>query len=371
MVVGSGAAEELIEGFVDRPQSLRLDIDSGKLYWSVAVASPAPGSAAIQRSSLDGSDLENLLFSGSCNPYCPISAMALNETADSLYWFTWDGSFPAIHSLFRSTRTGSDVNLLNTFDNVVLDVVLDASNRQLFWIEGKLPGALADHAIWKASLQGTNPEQVLSVFDGPPPTTANLAVDIDDDRIYWVTDSRAVRRARFDGSEIENLITIEGDSTVLGDIALDVPNGKMYWSATYGGINTFPSGVIHRANLDGSGIEELVRINPGSIGAFAIDFTGLVSRESVALPSAVELGSAYPNPANESTNIPVSLSQSAFVTLTVFDLLGRKQKVVDARLRPGGEHHVFVRTDDLPSGVYIVRLDTGNLSVSRMLTIRR
>ncbi len=372
-VVGSGIVDDVIEGFVERPHSLRLDVEEGKLYWAIAVEPPTPGGAALQKSNLDGSSLENILLTGACNPYCPVTAMTLDAEGDSLYWSTWDGTFPATHTLYRSDLQGSETVPVGSSDNVVLDIHLDRGTRQLYWIDGKLPDNLADHAIVRAGLGGSEPEQILLVFDGKPPEEGNLAVDPDGGHVYWVTRTRAIRRANLDGSGIEDLVGIDGDpdSTRFGDLALDVVNGKMYWSVTYGGVNTFPVGVIHRANLDGSEIEELVRVDPGSIGAFAIDFSRLVGRETQ--PSSAygfSLGQAYPNPALRSVTIPYTLTRAAHTTLDVWDLLGRRVKVVSGGIQAPGARKLVLQVSDLPSGVYLYRLRSGGLYRSGTLIIR-
>jgi hypothetical protein len=370
-VVGSGQVEEIFDGFVERPQDLRLDIDSGKLYWSLAIENPSPNNAIIQRSNFDGSDFESVVFSGFCNPYCPVTAMTVDVERDSLFWFTWNGAFPAIHSLFRSDLDGGGVTLLGNSDNVVLDIELDRANQQMFWIDAKLPDGLADHSIRQVTLAGSDPLELLHVIDGKPINDGHIAVDRTGNRVYWLTDNRAVRRANLDGSEIQNLVIVEGDSTVLGDIALDLAAGKMYWSATYGGIVTFPVGVIHRANLDGTDVETVVSVEQAAIGAFAIDFSGSVGREILPEPVAAKLGPAYPNPAKTSTTITYSLARPATVTLTIYDVLGREVETVVAGHRSVGDHATGFDAGGLPSGIYLYQLQADELSSTRMLTIVR
>ena len=67
-------------------------------------------------------------------------------------------------------------------------------------------------------------------------------------KIYWIdVDSRKIQRANLDGSGVEDLV--EGLDFPF-DLALDVAAGKMYWT-------DFHTNKIQRANLDGSGVEDL------------------------------------------------------------------------------------------------------------------
>ncbi|MDE0087577.1 MAG: SMP-30/gluconolactonase/LRE family protein, partial [Candidatus Poribacteria bacterium] len=92
------------------------------------------------------------------------------------------------------------------------------------------------------------------------------------DKIYWTDGSweGKIRRANLDGSGIEDLIT---GLTWPSDLALDVSGGKMYWIVEdYVG---FWQSKIQRANLDGSGIEDLVTFR-GSLApeSLALDVSG-------------------------------------------------------------------------------------------------
>ena len=68
-------------------------------------------------------------------------------------------------------------------------------------------------------------------------------------KMYWInTESNKIQRANLDGSGVEDLV--EGLDFPF-DLALDVAAGKMYWT-------DFHTNKIQRANLDGSGVEDLV-----------------------------------------------------------------------------------------------------------------
>lgn len=64
----------------------------------------------------------------------------------------------------------------------------------------------------------------------------------------------------------------------------------------------------------------------------------------------------YPNPFNPATRIRFDLVDDAFVTLTVYDVLGREVAQLVNSERPAGIHDVLFDGTKLPSGVYYYRI---------------
>lgn len=93
-----------------------------------------------------------------------------------------------------------------------------------------------------------------------------------------------------------------------------------------------------------------------------------VAGESVT-PQDFQLKHNYPNPFNPTTTIEYRLPSSCFVSLKVYDMLGREvATLVDRELSPGFYKSQFDGSN-LPSGVYIVRLIAGNYSKSRKMLL--
>ncbi len=68
----------------------------------------------------------------------------------------------------------------------------------------------------------------------------------------------------------------------------------------------------------------------------------------------------YPNPFNPSTQIQFSIPESEWVTLSVFDVIGRKvAEIVNSRLQAGSYNIAFDATN-LTSGLYYYRLQAGS-----------
>ena len=81
----------------------------------------------------------------------------------------------------------------------------------------------------------------------------------------------------------------------------------------------------------------------------------LLSDESLR-PVEFQLAQNYPNPFNPRTTIRYTLLQTSYVTLTVFDLLGRNIQTLVERMEQPGERSVLWDAAGLPSGVYMYRL---------------
>ncbi len=86
------------------------------------------------------------------------------------------------------------------------------------------------------------------------------------------------------------------------------------------------------------------------------------------MPSETKLFDNYPNPFNPSTTIKFDLSESGFVSLKVFDILGREAAtLINENLEAGGYEKVF-DASKLASGGYYYRLNTGSfLETKRFL----
>lgn len=94
-------------------------------------------------------------------------------------------------------------------------------------------------------------------------------------------------------------------------------------------------------------------------------------RNGLTSPATFVLLQNYPNPFNPTTNIEFRVADFGFVSLRVFDVLGREvATLVNGRQNPG-YHTVTFNASGLSSGVYFYRIQSGNSnSIRRMLLIK-
>jgi len=78
-----------------------------------------------------------------------------------------------------------------------------------------------------------------------------------------------------------------------------------------------------------------------------------------ALLESFMITEAYPNPFNSSTKITYNLSESGPVRLTIHDLQGRATALLAEGHQTAGVHTVTWNPVDLPSGIYLCRMETG------------
>jgi hypothetical protein len=82
-----------------------------------------------------------------------------------------------------------------------------------------------------------------------------------------------------------------------------------------------------------------------------------VQGEPSAVPATFSLSQNYPNPFNPSTTIRYGIPVESKVTLTIYDMLGRKiQTLVDRQLKPGAYAETW-NASSLASGMYFYRID--------------
>lgn len=88
------------------------------------------------------------------------------------------------------------------------------------------------------------------------------------------------------------------------------------------------------------------------------------------VPTLVSLDQNYPNPFNPSTNISFSLPQAQQATIRVYDLMGRLVSTLAQDQRfSAGQNVVTFDASNLASGVYIYQLVSGNVQLTRKMTL--
>ncbi|HEY6906383.1 MAG TPA: T9SS type A sorting domain-containing protein, partial [Ignavibacteriaceae bacterium] len=85
--------------------------------------------------------------------------------------------------------------------------------------------------------------------------------------------------------------------------------------------------------------------------------TGVIDENSH--PSGYEL-QVYPNPFNPSANIIYTMPERSNVEIRLYDMLGREVKYLYHGESDAGSHKLILNGSGLASGIYLVRLETGN-----------
>ncbi|MEL7168301.1 MAG: T9SS type A sorting domain-containing protein, partial [Bacteroidota bacterium] len=96
-----------------------------------------------------------------------------------------------------------------------------------------------------------------------------------------------------------------------------------------------------------------------------------VAAEPDANPRGAVLGAPYPNPSRGHVTLPLSLTEAGPVRITLHDLLGRTVAVLLDETRAAGFHTLEARLDDLPAGLYLVKLETQASNTHRLVTLTR
>ncbi|MGI9174584.1 MAG: T9SS type A sorting domain-containing protein, partial [Rhodothermales bacterium] len=96
-----------------------------------------------------------------------------------------------------------------------------------------------------------------------------------------------------------------------------------------------------------------------------------VEQVGADVPEAYRLGQNYPNPFNPSTTIGYELKEAQPVRLSIHDLLGREVAVLVDAYQAAGGYDVTFEAGDLPSGLYLYRLEAGKEVRTRTMTLMK
>jgi len=97
----------------------------------------------------------------------------------------------------------------------------------------------------------------------------------------------------------------------------------------------------------------------GRIGYLQIYSTITAVNEPPHGPTSFTLSQNYPNPFNPTTTISYDIPKLSYVTLVVYDILGRQVEELVNGEKTSGSYQAVFNASNLPSGVYFYRLQAG------------
>lgn len=89
------------------------------------------------------------------------------------------------------------------------------------------------------------------------------------------------------------------------------------------------------------------------------------------IASGFHLFQNYPNPFNPGTKIGFQISAHGYVSIKLYDILGREVTTLVNEVKPAGSHEVGWDATHFGSGVYYYRLSVGGLTVTRKMLLMK
>jgi hypothetical protein len=104
--------------------------------------------------------------------------------------------------------------------------------------------------------------------------------------------------------------------------------------------------------------------------AFKNIVTGITNNQT-SVPVEYALSQNYPNPFNPTTKITFALPKEGFVTLKIYDIMGREVRTLVNEHKTANTYNVEFNASELSSGVYFYRLNVNGFSeIKKMMLIK-
>jgi len=94
-------------------------------------------------------------------------------------------------------------------------------------------------------------------------------------------------------------------------------------------------------------------------------------KEESSLPKEFVLTQNYPNPFNPTTIIKYDIPGFSFITLKVYDVLGKEIATLVNDEKPAGSYEVEFSAIGLPSGIYFYKLQAGNFIETKKMVLMK
>lgn len=292
-----------------------------------------------------------------------------NGTSYTAFWYNFYLESTHEPGLYRAKNLGTQ---FNPFDQVYWNTYQEP----VYYPPVNLSSAGNDvHVIWKDNLGLNNGNNLRYIYDDQIPLAPqNYAVSVHQSgsnkypKLTWSLNSEPdVRSNASDAYKIERRTRDSG----LGAWSA--------WSniANLGG--TVSSYIDYTINTAGNGDKEAeYKITAIDLGdnvspsqSIVIAF-GMGWADKISVPFTVNeysLAQNYPNPFNPTTSINFQIKEQGFVSLKIFDMLGREIADLVNETKDAGKYTIEFNANNLPSGIYIYSIRVNEFVQTEKMTL--
>ena len=248
-VAGVDASAEFIVSVEEAPEAADPVISSTRIVPKIRVAAAnRPPMLWVDGGAIYG------LVGANAQRFAPSVDNAMNIAVDAsngkVYWTKKTGASSG--TINSANLDGSGATVLTSILSVPMGIAVDTAGRKVYW-------TASSGKIKRANLNGSGSENVLQDLSDP------MDIVVSNGFIYWTEGGNSIRRVNISGQKI-----VQDIAANLGTVGgLAVGGGKVYWTEQTGE----SSGTINSANLDGTGVTELVSTLSVSMG-IAVDTAG-------------------------------------------------------------------------------------------------
>lgn len=170
------------------------------------------------------------------------------------------------------------------------------------------------------------------------------------------------------------VIEVYDDNLLVGysdSVDPEIPTLLTVWQgAVEYGIDGFTPGNQMKIVLrDQFGHEIRSVIREGSVLFGSEAYADLLLAKAPPLPTEFALGEAYPNPFNSTVNLRIELPETREIQFAVFDVLGRLVQSDRISYEAGVHRMIFEATPDMGSGLYFIRVNSGDALITRKVVL--
>ena len=168
---------------------------------------------------------------------------------------------------------------------------------------------------------------------------------------------------------------IVGMQTPGNVIVLNGATGEALFTYSFGSTVSFRADRVCALNsIDGNSTSEFVGgCRDGRLICFSGGQNVTVGIHPVSneIPNKFDLSQNYPNPFNPTTNIKFAVPKNEFVSIKIYDVLGKEVATLLNENKTAGTYEVNFNASSLSSGVYFYKMKAGSFSsIKRMVVVK-